>query len=320
MGIWIVPCSYICLRQKTGADLSKSPTVASLCKLIALRPSKKKIGSQATFFQIRWGRQVFLFFIFNLTSCLECLYPRHMAQVNDVLQEEVMSTSKALRLFCIEGDWSFTFKVLLLLLSLCLTKLNLRYQPNNATASETLTDNMTLSKESVFDLPIDALTEKSLYLASNSQPVPTLPLHIEVYKDRQQRPLYCNPPLYSMGGWLLPQQISDTKKERTLSVFPSFLSPTVTTFLCQCYMNAYLSLRCISIYANTLKMYIIKLRIETDKKIRIYVKLLQFFFFHFVVEKNWMPGVKNTCGGAWEPILFFLALLYWYIAQRTWFY
>ena len=99
---------------------------------------------------------------------------------NDVLWEEVMSTSKALRLLCIEGDWSFKFKVLLLLLSLCLTKLNLRYRPNNATASETLTDNMTLSKESVFDLPIDALTEKSLYLAGNSQPVPTLPLHIEV--------------------------------------------------------------------------------------------------------------------------------------------
>ena len=99
---------------------------------------------------------------------------------NDVLREEVMSTSKALRLFCIEGDWSFTFKVLLLLLSLCSTKLNLRYRPNNATASETLTDNMTLSKESVFDLPIDALTEKCLYLAGNSQPVQTLPLHIEV--------------------------------------------------------------------------------------------------------------------------------------------
>ena len=29
------------------------------------------------------------------------------------------------------------------------------------------------------------------------------------------------------------------------------------------------------------------------------------FFLHFVVEKNWMRGVKNTCGGAWEPILFF---------------
>ena len=99
---------------------------------------------------------------------------------NDVLREEVMSTSKALRLLHIEGDWSFTFKVLLLLLSLCSTKLNLRYWPNNATASETLTDNMTLSKESVFDLPIDVLTEKSLYLAGNSQPVPTLPLHIEV--------------------------------------------------------------------------------------------------------------------------------------------
>ena len=91
-----------------------------------------------------------------------------------------MNTSKALRLLCIEGDWSFTFNVLLLLLSLCSTKLNLRYRPNNATASETLTDNMTLSKESVFDLPIDTLTEKSLYLAGNSQPVPTLPLHIEV--------------------------------------------------------------------------------------------------------------------------------------------
>ena len=37
---------------------------------------------------------------------------------NDVLREEVMSTSKALCLLCIEGDWSFTFKVLLLLLSL----------------------------------------------------------------------------------------------------------------------------------------------------------------------------------------------------------
>ena len=72
---------------------------------------------------------------------------------NDVLREEVMSTSKALRLLCIEGDWSFTFKVLLLLLSLCSTKLNLRYRPNNATASETLTDNMTLSKESVFIRP-----------------------------------------------------------------------------------------------------------------------------------------------------------------------
>ena len=146
------------------------------------------------------------------------------------------------------GDWSFMFKVLLLLLSLCSTKLNLRYRPNNATASETLTNNMTLSKESVSDLQIDALTEKC--------------------NDRQQRPLYCNPPpppLYSMGGWLLPQQISDTTKERTSSVFPYFLSPSVTPFLCQCYMNAYLSLRCISIYTNALKMYIINLRIEMDK-------------------------------------------------------
>ena len=54
---------------------------------------------------------------------------------NDVLREEVMSTSKAVRLLCIEGDWSFTFKVLLLLLSLCSTKLNIRYRPNNATRS-----------------------------------------------------------------------------------------------------------------------------------------------------------------------------------------
>ena len=36
MGIWIVPYSYICPRQKTGADLTKPPTVASLCKFIAL--------------------------------------------------------------------------------------------------------------------------------------------------------------------------------------------------------------------------------------------------------------------------------------------
>ena len=36
MGIWIVPYIYICLRQKTGADLSKPPTVTSLCKFIAL--------------------------------------------------------------------------------------------------------------------------------------------------------------------------------------------------------------------------------------------------------------------------------------------
>ena len=85
----------------------------------------------------------------------------------------------------------------------------------------------------------------------------------------------------------------------------------VTPFLCQCYMNACLSLRCISIYTNALKMYIIKLRIETDKKIWIYVKLLQIFFLHFVVEKNWMRGVENTCGGAWEPILFFFGLIGW---------
>ena len=31
-----MPYSYIHLRQKTGADLSKPPTVASLCKFIAL--------------------------------------------------------------------------------------------------------------------------------------------------------------------------------------------------------------------------------------------------------------------------------------------
>ena len=29
------------------------------------------------------------------------------------------------------------------------------------------------------------------------------------------------------------------------------------------------------------------------------------FFLHFVVKKNWMRGVKNTCDGAWKPILFF---------------
>ena len=144
-------------------------------------------GAQV-YFQIRWGRQVifFLFFFFQSNIRHMCstllktslllfgmLVSSAYSSGNDVLREEVMSTSKALRLLCIEGDWS-------LLLSLCSTKLNLRYQPNNANASETLTDNMTLSKESVFDLPIDALTEKSLYLAGNSQPVPTLPLHIEV--------------------------------------------------------------------------------------------------------------------------------------------
>ena len=31
-----MPYIYVCLRQKTGADLSKPPTVASLCKFIAL--------------------------------------------------------------------------------------------------------------------------------------------------------------------------------------------------------------------------------------------------------------------------------------------
>ena len=116
-------------------------------------------------------RQAGFFFIFNLTSLLlfGMLVSSAYGSGNDVLQEEVMSTSKALRLLCIEGDWSFTFKVLLLLLSLCSTKLNLRYRPNNATASETPTDNMTLSKESVFYLPIDALTEKSLYLAGSEE-------------------------------------------------------------------------------------------------------------------------------------------------------
>ena len=160
----------------------------------------------------------------------------------------------------------------------------------------------------IFDLPIDALTEKSLYLAGNSQPVPTLPLHIEVQRSPT---LYCNPPLYSMGGWLLPQQISDTTKREDIVCFPPFLSPSLTPFLCQCYMNAYPSLRCISIYTNTLKMYIIKLRIETDKNGQENPDLREtasIFFLHFVVEKNWMRGVKNTCGGAWEPILFFFFL------------
>ena len=162
--------------------------------LSSLGQAKKKNWFSGHFFSNQM-RQAGFFFFFYFQSNI-----RHMCSTllktslllfgmlvssaygsgNDVLREEVMSTSKALRLLCIEGDWSFTFKVLLLLLSLCSTKLNLRYRPNNATASETLTDNMTLSKESVFDLPIDALTEKSLYLAGNSQPVPTLPLHIEV--------------------------------------------------------------------------------------------------------------------------------------------
>ena len=31
-----MPYSYICLRQKPGADLSKPPPVASLCNFIAL--------------------------------------------------------------------------------------------------------------------------------------------------------------------------------------------------------------------------------------------------------------------------------------------
>ena len=87
---------------------------------------------------------------------------------------------------------------------------------------------------------------------------------------------------------MLPQQISDTTKERTLSVFPSFLSPSVKPFLCQCYMNAYLSLRCISIHTNALKMYIIKLRIETDKSGQENPDLRETasnLFLHFVVEK-----------------------------------
>ena len=55
-------------------------------------------------------------------------------------------------------------------------------------------------------------------------------------------------------------------------------------------------------------MYIIKLKIETDKNGQENPDLRETasnFFLHFVVEKNWMRGVKNTCGGAWEPILFF---------------
>ena len=32
---------------------------------VAKAKQKKKIGSQATFFQIRWGRQVFFFFYFQ---------------------------------------------------------------------------------------------------------------------------------------------------------------------------------------------------------------------------------------------------------------
>ena len=44
------------------------------------------------------------------------------------------------------------------------------------------------------------------------------------------------------------------------------------------------------------------------------------FFLHFVVEKNWMWGVKNTCGGAWEPILFFfwpyIIAMYWYTERK----
>ena len=54
-------------------------------------------------------------------------------------------------------------------------------------------------------------------------------------------------------------------------------------------MNAYLSLRCISIYTNALKMYIIKLRIETDKNGQENPDLRETasnFFLHFVVEKN----------------------------------
>ena len=59
-------------------------------------------------------------------------------------------------------------------------------------------------------------------------------------------------------------------------------------------MNAYLSLRCISIYTNALKMYIIKLRIETDKNgqenpdLR---KTASIFFFTFCGLK------KIECGG-----------------------
>ena len=111
-----------------------------------------------------------------------------------------------------------------------------------------------------------------------------------------------------MGGWLLPQQISDTTKERTSYVFPSFLSPSVTPFLCQCYMNAYLSLRCISIYTKALKMYIIKLRIETDKKIRIYVKLLQIFFYILWLKKIECGGKKYMRWGLRTNSFFFFGL------------
>ena len=124
--------------------------------------------------------------------------------------------------------------------------------------------------------------------------------------------MYCNPPLYSMGGWLLPQHISDTTKERTSSVFPSFLSPSVTPFLCQCYMNANLSLRCISIYTNVHKRFEDVHNKAQNWKGQENPDLCETasnFFLHLVVKKNWMRGVKNTCGGAWEPILFFFGLM-----------
>ena len=139
-----------------------------------LRPSKKnKLVLRPLFFKSDEAGRVFFFFYFqsnirhmcstllktNPSSPAGCPTGRKEGSLllfgmlvssaygsgNDVLWEEVMSTSKALHYLCIEGDWSFTLKVLLLL-SLCSTKLNLRYRPNNATASETLTDNMIIVK------------------------------------------------------------------------------------------------------------------------------------------------------------------------------
>ena len=73
--------------------------------IIAARPSKKKkIGSQATFFQIRWGRQVFFFFFqSNISHMCRTLLKTSLllfgmlvssayGSGNDVLREEVMST------------------------------------------------------------------------------------------------------------------------------------------------------------------------------------------------------------------------------------
>ena len=151
---------------------------------------------------------------------------------------------------------------------------------------------MTLSKESVFDLPIDALTEKSLYLAGNSQPVPTSIAYRSV-KIANRGPCTVTPHYIPWEDDCCPNRYLTRQKRGQSSVFPSFLSPSVTPFLCQCYMNAYLSLRCISIYTNALKMYIIKLRIETDKNGQENPDLRETasnFFLHFVVE-------KIECGG-----------------------